>query len=270
MRREQRRQKLVVLLRNPTREMRRRLSSLKREGKERFALDDFIWHALLLSFSTWGNSRGRAGLIDNRCNYRRVTFPVLMRMSESKRRAHIERILRDAKVNRPLRKAELLNRNVTILQNMGGLKGAKSRALAQKGTDAKIRFMKQFYGIGDKYARNIWMDAYDSDFHQSIAVDARIKSLSNALGYHFDSYAGEEEFYRQIAEDAAREPWEVDRLVYNFKDELMEGIGHRRICNSSSGCRVAGLSKSRDNVPPATQTVRRRSQVCRVGSQPTR
>ena len=45
-------------------------------------------------------------------------------------------------------------------------------------------------GIGDKYARNIMMDVYHEDFRDSIAVDARIKAVSERLGLSFASYSG--------------------------------------------------------------------------------
>jgi hypothetical protein len=38
---------------------------------------------------------------------------------------------------------------------MGGLHAAKEKALSQPGAEAKMGFMKQFKGIGGRYARNI-------------------------------------------------------------------------------------------------------------------
>ena len=69
------------------------------------------------------------------------------------------------------------------MERMGGLERAKEKAFAQVGTKAKITFMKRFYGIGDKYARNVWMDVYHPDFHDSIAIDDRIKQITEAMGY---------------------------------------------------------------------------------------
>ncbi|HEY3853400.1 MAG TPA: hypothetical protein VGO67_03290 [Verrucomicrobiae bacterium] len=80
--------------------------------------------------------------------------------------------------------------------------------------------MKSFSGIGDKYARNIMMDVYHPEFRDSIAVDARIKALSNALGVSFDSYADHERFYLSVAHDAGLNGWELDRLIFHFQDEF--------------------------------------------------
>src|ERR1700678_1195141 len=68
------------------------------EGKtRRTELDrpDFIWHELLLSFATMGNSRGAEGLIRNQDNYRRVTFEALTRKrTNAIRRSELREVLR--------------------------------------------------------------------------------------------------------------------------------------------------------------------------------
>lgn len=224
MTKDQRRNRLVRCLTTPTSEMRKKLRELKRKGQEGLERDDFLWHYLLQSFSTWGNSRGWQGLIGDRGNYGQVVFPVLQKMMADERPAHIENVLRVAKVSRAARKAGLLSQNVALVEALGGLVAAKEAALAQEGTAAKIRFMKRFHGIGDKYARNIWMDVYHPDFHGTIAVDDRIKAMSRALGYSFGNYAEHEAFYQQIAEEAGLQAWEVDRLIYNFKDRLIQSL----------------------------------------------
>ncbi len=84
--------------------------------------------------------------------------------------------------------------------------------------------MKCFYGVGDKYARNIWMDSYHPDFRHAIAVDERIKKVTEALGYSFKTYAEHERFYQEVAEEAGLQGWEVDRLLYNHQGEFLDAI----------------------------------------------
>jgi len=72
---------------------------------------------------------------------------------------------------------------------------ASEQAFAQQVREAKIAFMRRFYGIGDKYARNIWMDAYHPEFHDTIAIDQRIKKETEALGYSLTNYAEHDRFY---------------------------------------------------------------------------
>ena len=84
--------------------------------------------------------------------------------------------------------------------------------------------MHAFQGIGPKYARNVWMGLYDPLFRDAVAIDERIKAITSALGYSFKSYDEHETFYREIAGEAQLEPWEVDRLLYEFKNDFLAAI----------------------------------------------
>ena len=84
--------------------------------------------------------------------------------------------------------------------------------------------MKSFHGIGDKYGRNVWMIQYDPDFRETIAVDERIKGVTEELGRTFRDYVEHEAFYYQIATESNLEPWEVDRLLYWFRDHFVSAI----------------------------------------------
>jgi hypothetical protein len=226
MSKELKRKRLVELLKRRTPEMQEKLSVLK-EGRKDLKRSDFIWHFLLQSFATMGNARGWHGLIENQDNYARVSFQSLSKLESNERAKIIEGILRDAKVRMPQQKAQWLSWNCDLIIRMGGLEQVKEKALACVGTEAKISFMKQFYGIGDKYARNIWMDVYHSDFHNSIAVDERIKRITEALGYTFPSYREHEQFYLGIAAEANLQGWELDRLLYNYRDKFLVELNGR-------------------------------------------
>lgn len=80
-----------------------------------------------------------------------------------------------------------------------------------------------------KYARNIMMDVYHKDFRNSIALDARIKGISSALGLKFSSYAEHESFYLNVARDAGINGWDLDRLLFNFRKEVESRLGLRTI-----------------------------------------
>lgn len=84
--------------------------------------------------------------------------------------------------------------------------------------------MRQFEGIGEKYARNIWMDLYDRDFHYSIAYDLRLQKVAEALDRRFKSYSDAEAYFVGLAEKAERLPWDVDRLLYHFNDDALKAI----------------------------------------------
>lgn len=223
MQKETKREKLISLLKNRPSYMDKRLNDLKSEsiGLERA---DFIWHYILQSFSTMGNSRGHAGLILNKNNYNKVTFNAVKNLTESERLECFERTLRIASVRMPAQKAKWLEENFKKILSMGGLVETKNKALAQKGTLAKIEFMKRFSGIGDKYARNIWLDVYHIDFHNNIAIDDRIKKITQSLGYTFSNYNEHESFYLQIAKESNINGWELDRLLYNYTDYFIANI----------------------------------------------
>lgn len=217
------REKLIQLLKNPTSDMTKRLNELKKSVSE-IEREDFIWHFLLQSFATMGNSRGHYGLILNKANYNRVTFQYVSNLNKEDRLRNFENVLSEAKVRMPMQKAQWLNKNYDYILNLGGLASARNLALSQKGTQAKIRFMERFSGIGSKYARNIWMDVVHPDFLNNIAVDERIKKITEAMGYSFDNYESHERFYLDIAKEAGLNGWELDRLLYNFNDYFLNRL----------------------------------------------
>lgn len=223
MSKEQKRNKLIDSLKNLPNYMQERLKFLKSEkiGADR---PDFIWHYLLQSFSTMGNSRGHAGLILNKSNYNQVTYDVIKQLNESKRIEHFDLILRKAGVRMPSQKAKWLNDNYKIIERMGGLENCNKLIFSQKGSEQKMQFLMKFSGIGEKYSRNIFMDIYEPDFHNRIAIDDRIKQITNELGYTFNDYVEHEKFYLSIAQESNLNGWELDRLLYNYKDYFLDKI----------------------------------------------
>ena len=173
-----RKAKLIEFLKNLPPDMGKRLEELKANGRKESERKDLIWHLLLQSFSTMGNSSGWYGLIKNENNYRQVAWANIVNLETAVRYPTLERVLRLAKVRMPEKKAKWLEEDFIIIQNMGGIAEVNKKALNQKGKINKISFLQQFHGIGDKYSRNIWMDMYHPDFYDSIAIDERIKKIN--------------------------------------------------------------------------------------------
>src|SRR5438445_5881343 len=121
-----------------------------------------------------GRASGWHGLIGNQANYRRVTYPALTALTPEARAQQVRQVCRAAGIRVPDRKADYILGCFEYVQRLGGPEAAKARLLAEPGRDAKIRFLRTFPGIGQKYARNIMMDVYHEDFRDSIALDARI------------------------------------------------------------------------------------------------
>ena len=186
---------------------------------------DFIWHYLLQSFSTMGRTSGWHGLIGNKNNYQRVTYNALVALSPEDRRVQVWQVCREAGIRMPDKKADYILGCFDYVNRLGGLEITKSTLLAQPGREAKIRFLQTFPGIGPKYARNIMMDVYHEDFRDSIALDVRIKAISDSLGLSFSSYTEHESFYLSVAKDAGINGWELDRLLFNFSTEVESRLG---------------------------------------------
>ena len=184
---------------------------------------EFVWRSLVESLSGWGSSAGYERLVRNQENYDRLKFACLARLSPADRFAEIDTIFRAARV-RYRRASGFLLDNFSKIEEMGGPEKAKADLLNEPGRDDKIRVLKQFKGIKNKFARNIFMNVYHEDFRQSIALDSRISSISETLGLSFRNYDDEEQFYLDVAQKAGLDGWDVDRLIYNFRDYVLAGL----------------------------------------------
>lgn len=207
----------------------RRLAATHREDLERLKTIAStperrdLWQALLRSFGTLGRSRGWEELRRPE-NLARLSYEALVRLAPDDREAIAERVFRDAKVRLPARKAKWITANVDVVREAGGIASVQRTFESLRSTDEIVSFLRGFHGIGQKYARNIPMDAYHPAFRGTIAVDARIKSISKALGLRFVRYADEEAFYVRLALSAGLEAWELDRLLYGFTDEALRAL----------------------------------------------
>lgn len=224
MDKEAKRQALVDALKQITPEMQKKLEGLKKWGEEKLEQPDFVWDALLRSFATLGGSVGYSELIENEENYRRVTFDALSKVDAGERTSILEDVFLTAKIRYPYDKVKYMTNNYDLMVELGGPVEAKRQALAQESKETKIAFMKRFKNIGDKYGRNIWMDAYHPDFRDTIAIDSRIQDITEALGRSFKTYEEEERFYQEIANEVGLQSWELDRLLYNYKDHFLAAI----------------------------------------------
>jgi hypothetical protein len=180
--------------------------------------DDLIWHLLLQSFSTWGGSYGWAGMIQNEENYNNLKYEKIKSINENERLEHLIKVCRKAKVRMPPKKAKCILECFYQIENIGGLKNVKQKLFAINGREGKIDFLKNFSGIGKKYARNMMMDIYHEDFRNSIAIDSRIKGISDSWELKFKNYSEHENFYLEIASSAGLNGWDLDRLMYKYTE----------------------------------------------------
>jgi hypothetical protein len=87
---------------------------------------DFVWHELLGSFATMGNSRGAEGLMRTPANYQRVTFPSLLKKRSAQSRLNeLRTVLRLAKVRMADKKASWLADAFERIAKAGGPSSVK-------------------------------------------------------------------------------------------------------------------------------------------------
>jgi hypothetical protein len=187
---------------------------------------DFLWFILLQSFATMGNSRGQVGLIHNKANNDRLRYENLAAMNDEQRQLEIAEVCRLAGIRMPRKKAEWIAAAFERIKAFGGPEAAKRALMAQPTKAEKERFLLAFAGIGEKYARNIMMDAHHEQFRDSIAVDVRVARISTALGLTFSRpYPDHEAFYLQVAAAAGLSGWDLDRLLYNYTNDIEQALG---------------------------------------------
>jgi hypothetical protein len=125
----------------------------------------------------------------------------------------------------PDKKASWLADAFERIMTAGGPSRVKKDLLTRNGREGKMAFWREFRGIGEKYSRNIMMDIYHPEFRDSIAIDQRIKKVSRILGVRFGTYEEEEQFYRVVARQAGVNGWELDRMLYGFRDKIISELG---------------------------------------------
>jgi endonuclease III len=171
-----------------------------------------------------GRAAGWHGLIGNKANYKALRYETLARLAPVERKSRVSSICRTAGIRMPDLKAKYILGCFDAVRAMGGPEAAKEQLLSRNGREAKIRFLKTLPGIGDKYARNIMMDVYHVDFRNCIAVDIRIKSISEMLGLSFAGYEDHEAYYLDVARSAGLNGWELDRLMFNYLNEFKAAL----------------------------------------------
>jgi len=219
------RSKLVDSIRNRPPSHDNELAKVKSVALENSKRADWLWHLLLCSMSTMGNSRGYEGLIGNQNHYALASYVTLLGLEPEKRLVNIRLALEKGKVRMYNIKGRWLDKNFSFIQDCGGLETIQNILLSVKGKESKIQIMRLFEGIGNKYARNIFMDMYHEDFVNSIALDERLFDILKALDVDPSlKYLQKEDVLIQLAGDCSISPWHLDRLLYLFKDYYVERI----------------------------------------------
>ena len=200
-----------------------KLDQLRQRAAEVRARSDWLWHELLVSFATWGNSRGWDGLIGDKENYNALNFSALATLSPEARAQQISEVCRRAKIRMPDKKAAMLYKNFDWLQARGGPAEVGAQVLSHDSAKEVCAHLERLVGIGPKYSRNIMMSIDEPRFRWSIAIDHRIKKILSLLEVK-GSYVEQETYLLEVAREAGVDGWTLDRLIYWFLEELLETL----------------------------------------------
>lgn len=192
----------------------------KQNGRETLRRNDFIWYEVLRSLATWGGSRGARKL-----NFDALTYRKLSRLPAERRRSVVASEFRTAGLRYAKKKTLYLLHNFCLVEEKGGVDAANRAVLHDAcDRDAKIKALREYKGIGEKYAHNIMMDAYHPQFHDSIAVDLRIRKISKGLGLPASKYEEYVVFFQKVASRVGIEPWELDRVLYKLEKLILDSL----------------------------------------------
>jgi len=218
--------RLVPIVREVHADRKDALEQMKRTAQAEATRPALLWHMLLQSFATMGNSRGQEGLIRTQENYDRLRFDRLAQLGPAERAQEIQDVCRRARIRMPDKKAQWIAAAFERIAEMGGSNAADAAYRGKTSRNEKEAFLQAFDGIGPKYARNIPMDTYDEHFRDSIAIDVRLKNVSTALGLTFARpFPEHERFYQDVAQAAGLNGWELDRLLYHFGGDIHARLG---------------------------------------------
>lgn len=175
---------------------------------------DWPWNGIILSAATRG---GSARWVKVSMRYdNELSWTALAQATPQERRRRLETVGRFWR-----RTADWLEQVWARFEIEGGPAAIREK-LKEMDAGEIISFWKSFPNIGDKYARNLMMDAHDPRFRQGyFAIDSRIQSLLPVLALQASkSYDGTEEQLRGLAASLGLDCWTLDRLLYQCHDRL--------------------------------------------------
>ncbi len=84
-----------------------------------------------------------------------------------------------------------------------------------------LQFWMKFEGVGIQYAKNLCMDEQIPAFENSIKIDSKINKYFDNFPEQSLSPAKKEQLLLRVANQIGLTGWEMDRLCYNYADEII-------------------------------------------------
>jgi len=197
------------------------LESIRKKAIANREQPDCLWRSLCSVVATSGSSVNAEAFM---AQYDTVLRFDRLPSTRAARRRAIFAALECARVPRMRnRKAQELSENYVKVHKLGGAEAATTVMLRLAGKKEKKAWIRMFDGVGEKYSNDIWMDIYDSDFRNAIALDTRVKNFAAALGFNVNSRELESDLL-EFAKSCSLTGWEFDRLVYHFGGLLLRTL----------------------------------------------
>lgn len=199
------RQLLITRLRNANHQLSGHLALVREEGRLLYERQDWFWWGLVESMATYGGAVGveRLRAPENGNHRDSLSYNNLVALPENDRAGVIRDAFRVINPRYLSRKVRTLTEALQRIIVTGGPARMREIALAQNGVLGKIAFLKTFWGIGDKYARNFWMDVCHPEFRDNAAIDVRLENVARAINPDLQAYHEFEGFYQDLADEVS-------------------------------------------------------------------
>ncbi|MAL84311.1 hypothetical protein IG389_07875 [Idiomarina abyssalis] len=183
---------------------------------------EWFWTVLVTSFCTLGGSENH--------EIKRKKYGNALRWSSIEKLPDNERSTLFNDLPNPRRRhiaVPALESAFQCISEAGGPKVVASHYEALQTGKARMKYLRTFKGIGAKYSRNIPMDIYDEFVLDGAALDSRLNELLDMIdGVPTKSqYERRENYLRSVcAEAMLPNMWYLDRMLYNFNDEIRNNL----------------------------------------------
>lgn len=190
---------------------------------KRFGQDsDWPWNGFISAFATNGRADHR-----EKIQWHRYTWNALSELPDEKRQKRLTFATnprRRTKHSQPWYTA-YLEEAFQRFKDSGGPEGIRRAYRRLRSAEERIVVLMKFRGIGQKYARDIPMSAYDPKFlDRFVALDARLISLLKACGRNEDNYSSGEAFYQDVANHLGINCWSLDRILFKHYKQIRNEI----------------------------------------------
>ncbi|MEI8165724.1 MAG: hypothetical protein WCG26_05075 [Chloroflexales bacterium] len=197
------------------------LDKQRKRSEKRATQPGILWDELVKNIIGQGSDAGLKRLNKSLGESVILGYETLLDIPVDQRPTTIEGTLRAAGVRWPAKKAPWIAENVAKMERRNGPENALKRFEEAPGRGGKIAFLRRFAGVGDKLARHIPMRLYHTDFRDSIAIDARIRNISELLGLRLRSFNDAERWYVAAAHEIGLDGWTLDRAMYHTYKEFI-------------------------------------------------